>query len=98
MYRLLTFEKVNIPVLGIAENMSNFLCPNCKSITHIFPKQGVVEECNKQNMPLLGAIPLDIAFRESGDIGEPFLKKYHNHPISQIFNQMATTIKGQLHA
>ena len=49
-------------------------------------------------MPLLGAIPLDIAFRESGDVGEPFLEKYQDHPISQIFNQMATTIKGQLHA
>lgn len=92
------FEKVNIPVLGIVENMSNFLCPNCKTITHIFPKQGVAEECNKQNTPLLGAIPLDIAFRESGDVGEPFLEKYHDHPISQIFNEIANTIKGQLNA
>ncbi|MCX7343091.1 MAG: Mrp/NBP35 family ATP-binding protein [Proteobacteria bacterium] len=92
------FEKVNIPILGIVENMSNFLCPNCKTTSHIFPKQGVIEECSKQSMPLLGAIPLDIAFRESGDVGEPFLEKYQDHPISQIFNQMATTIKGQLHA
>lgn len=92
------FEKVNVPILGIIENMSNFLCPNCKTVSHIFPKNGVIEECSKQNMPLLGSIPIDIAFSESGDTGEPFLEKYPHHPISKIFTNIAKTITSQLYA
>ena len=92
------FEKLNVPIFGVIENMSSFLCPNCKTTTHIFPYNGVLDECEKQNMMLLGSIPIDIAFSESGDIGEPFLERYPNHPISKIFNQIAKTITSQLYA
>ena len=92
------FEKVNTPILGIIENMSSFLCPNCGTTSHIFPEHGVLQECKKQNTTLLGSIPIDIAFSESGDIGDPFLEKYQDHPISKIFNQIANTTMSQLHA
>lgn len=92
------FEKLSVPIFGVVENMSSFLCPNCKTTSHIFPHSGVVDECAKQNMMLLGSIPIDIAFSESGDIGEPFLEKYPNHPISKTFNQIAKTITSQLYA
>ncbi len=92
------FEKVSIPVLGLIENMSDFMCPNCKTISHIFPEKGVTTECTKQKLPLLGVFPLDIAFRESADSGRPFFAQYPSHPISKIFNSMAVIIKDKLHA
>jgi len=90
------FEKVNIPILGMIENMSHFLCPACGTAAHIFPEHGVERECLKQNLPLLGVLPLDIAFRESADEGEPFLVKYPEHPISKIFNEMAKNLQTKL--
>lgn len=91
------FEKVSIPVLGIIENMSHFHCPSCGLDSHIFPQNGVTEESSRQNLSLLGRIPLDIAFRESADSGEPFVIKYPSHPITKVFDEMAQQIKGSIH-
>jgi ATP-binding protein involved in chromosome partitioning len=87
------FEKVNITVLGLIENMSHFVCLSCGTSAHIFPQNGVTQESFRQNLPLLGAIPLDIAFRESADVGEPFLVKYSEHPISKIFYEISEAVK-----
>lgn len=90
------FEKVNIPILGIIENMSHFHCPGCGLDSHIFTKDGAHTECLQQQLPLLGSIPLDIAFRESADKGEPFFINYPAHPISNIFKNIAQQIKTQV--
>ncbi len=90
------FEKVNIPILGIIENMSHFHCPGCGLDSHIFTKNGAIDESKRQNLPLLGSIPLDIALRESADQGEPFFIKYPSHPISEIFTNIASQLKAQV--
>jgi ATP-binding protein involved in chromosome partitioning len=87
------FEKVNIPVLGMIENMSHFHCPGCGLNSHIFPQNGAKEESTRQNLSLLGMVPLDIAFRESADSGEPFVIKYPSHPITKDFDMIATQLK-----
>lgn len=87
------FEKVNVPMLGIIENMGHFHCPGCGLDSHIFPKNGVKEESARQKLSLLGMIPLDIAFRESADSGEPFVIKYPSHPITKIFGEIAAQLK-----
>ena len=86
------FEKVNIPILGIVDNMSHFDCPGCGLSSHLFPENGVLDASRIHNIPLLGQIPIDIAFRQAADAGTPFLLEYPRHPISLIFAQIAQQV------
>ncbi len=65
------FEKVDIPIAGIIENMSVFICPDCGSAHHIFGSGGARDEAAKLGVPFLGEAPLHMAVRESGDAGVP---------------------------
>lgn len=65
------FQRVNIPVLGIIENMSHFDCPHCHNTLHPFGNGGAKAQANTSNVPFLGDVPLHIAFREGGDVGRP---------------------------
>jgi ATP-binding protein involved in chromosome partitioning len=68
---LAMFKRVDVPVLGIIENMSYFLCPHCGERSEIFSHGGARKEAEKLGVPFLGEIPLDIAVRETSDMGEP---------------------------
>src|SRR5688572_18254626 len=61
------FQKVNVPILGIIENMSYFLCPSDGQIYHIFGKGGGDHEAKRLGVPLLGQIPIEMTVREAGD-------------------------------
>lgn len=65
------FEKVNIPIIGLIENMSYFLCPSCGDRSDIFGHGGARDEAERLSVPFLGEIPLHMAIRESADAGEP---------------------------
>ena len=65
------FEKVNVPVLGLIENMSTYICPNCGHEAHIFGHGGVAAEAIKLNLPFLGELPLNLEVRIAGDAGTP---------------------------
>lgn len=65
------FQKVNVPILGIVENMSYFLCPDNGKSYHIFGKGGGEHEAKRLSVPLLGQIPIEMAMREAGDEGHP---------------------------
>lgn len=65
------FEKVDIPVLGLIENMAVFTCPDCGASHHIFGTGGAKRDAEALNIPYLGAAPLDMTIRESGDLGVP---------------------------
>lgn len=67
------FEKVNVPVLGIVENMSYFLCPHCGGKTEIFSSGGGEKTSKKYDIPLIGKIPIDIQIRAGGDEGKPIV-------------------------
>ena len=65
------FEKVDIPVLGLIENMAIFTCPTCETSHHIFGEGGAKRDAEKLAIPYLGAAPLHMSIRESGDDGQP---------------------------
>ena len=63
------FRKVNIPILGMVENMSGFLCPDCGKTYDIFGKGGAREKAEAMDVPFLGGLPLDVKLRIAGDEG-----------------------------
>ncbi len=88
------FGKVDIPVLGLVENMSVFICPDCGSSHDIFGTGGVKAEADKLNVPLLGQAPLHISIRESGDNGVPIASG--EGPESDIFHSIAQNLMAIL--
>ncbi|XP_067847522.1 iron-sulfur protein NUBPL isoform X1 [Heptranchias perlo] len=74
------FRKVNVPVLGIVQNMSVFQCPKCKHETHIFGADGAKELATKLGLDVLGDIPLHINIREMSDKGQPIVVSHPDSP------------------
>jgi ATP-binding protein involved in chromosome partitioning len=88
------FKKVNVPILGMIENMSWFKCDDCDKKHYIFGNGGGVKEALKQNVSLLAELPLDQRLRESGDDGLPIVKK--DPVFAEIFNQIVQQINEKL--
>jgi ATP-binding protein involved in chromosome partitioning len=87
------FGKVNVPILGLIENMSHFVCPNDGNIYHIFGKGGGEREAQKLGVALLGQIPLEMNVRESGDNGHPVaLEDPASNPASAAFHRAAAQL------
>jgi ATP-binding protein involved in chromosome partitioning len=89
------FRKVNVPVLGIIENMSTYICPSCGHEEHIFGHGGAEEEAKKLNAPFLGAVPLHADIRAKGDAGTPVSADPQN-AHAKIFASIAAQIMAQL--
>lgn len=83
------FEEVKAPILGIVENMSYFVCPNCGEQTDIFGFGGGERTAERYNVPLLGAIPLNINVRQGGDIGHPITISEPESPPAVAFRDAA---------
>lgn len=83
------FEKTKIPVLGLIENMSSYICPNCGHEAHIFGHGGARDEATRLGLPFLGEIPLDIAIRLSGDAGTPVTAARPDSPEALAFRAVA---------
>ncbi len=86
------FRKVDVPVLGIIENMSVFVCPNCGHESHIFSHGGARREAEKLGMEFLGEIPLDIEIRETSDGGRPVTVSKPDTPNAQAFLAIAKRV------
>lgn len=86
------FQKVNVPILGIIENMSYFICGHCQERTDIFSSNGVRRECDRLKIDLLGEIPLDVEIRLGGDDGNPVVEKLPENPQSKVFMAIAKKI------
>ena len=95
---LAMFKKTHVPVFGIVENMSTFVCPNCGHESHIFGHGGARETAAKLGTDFLGEIPLHIAIRETSDGGTPITASEPNSPQAQAFLQLATRIAAKLEA
>jgi ATP-binding protein involved in chromosome partitioning len=90
------FEKVNVPVLGLIENMSYFLSPSDKKRYDIFGSGGGEREAKRLRVPLLGQVPIDIATRESGDRGSPIVGEDPESPVTAEFKRIAEAIRKTL--
>lgn len=87
------FAKVNVPVLGIVENMSYFLCPSDGKAYHIFGKGGGEKEAQRLGVPLLAQIPIEMDVREAGDNGHPIaLEAPEKHAASKAFADLAKRV------
>ena len=95
---LAMFEKVGIPVLGIIENMSQFICPNCDHETHIFGHGGARAEADKLGCKFLGEIPLELSVREQSDAGVPVVISDPESNAAKVFQAVATSVTSQLDA
>ncbi len=87
------FQKFKVPILGLVENMSSFLCPHCSKETPIFGQGGVAREAEKNMIPVLAKIPLDLKQREQGDRGIPLILSEPKNPSSLAFIEMAKKIR-----
>jgi ATP-binding protein involved in chromosome partitioning len=92
------FEKVNVPVLGLIENMSYFISPSDGQRHEIFGSGGGEREAKRIRVPLLGQIPLDIATREAGDRGMPITAEARESPVSVEFRRIAQGLRDVLPA
>jgi ATP-binding protein involved in chromosome partitioning len=87
------FHKVNVPVLGLVENMSYFLCPSDNQRYDIFGSGGGQREAERLKVPLLGQIPIDIPTREAGDRGCPVVLAEPKSAVSQAFREVAEQVR-----
>ncbi|MFG1180477.1 iron-sulfur cluster carrier protein ApbC [Xanthobacter versatilis] len=90
------FEKVNIPILGVVENMSHFICPHCGGRSDIFGHGGAHAEADKMGVPFLGEIPLHMRIREMSDAGLPIVISDPESPQTAAYRHVAQGVKAAL--
>jgi ATP-binding protein involved in chromosome partitioning len=90
------FRKVDVPVLGIIENMSYFSCPHCGGRTEIFAHGGAKREAERFGVEFLGEIPLDIAIRETSDSGQPIVVSDPKSPHAAAYRDIAQKVWTKL--
>ena len=92
------FKRVNVPILGIVENMSHFVCPDCGSRHDIFGHGGARAEAEKIGVPFLGEVPLAMPIRETSDAGKPVVASAPDGPHAQAYLAIAEGVKAGLEA
>ena len=92
------FKKVDVPVLGVIENMSYFQCPKCGTRSDIFGHGGARGEAEKMGVPFLGEIPLHMEIRAASDAGAPVLVSEPEGPHARIYREIATKVRDRLEA
>ena len=93
---LAMFRKVNVPVLGIVENMSYFQCPECGTRSDIFGHGGARQEAARLGVPFLGEIPLHMSIRVTSDSGNPVVASEPDGPHAAIYREIGTKVRDQL--
>jgi ATP-binding protein involved in chromosome partitioning len=93
---LAMFRKVNVPVLGIVENMSYFQCPHCGTKSDIFGHGGARHEAEKLGVPFLGEIPLHMSIRETSDSGNPVVHSEPDGPHAAIYRAIGSKVRELL--
>jgi ATP-binding protein involved in chromosome partitioning len=89
-------QKVKVPILGVVENMSGFLCPHCGKSTEIFDKGGGLRAAEALKIPFLGEIPLVSEVREGSDTGHPIVLTDPNSPAAQALTGAAKQLAARL--
>jgi ATP-binding protein involved in chromosome partitioning len=93
---LAMFKKVNVPVLGIVENMSYFQCPQCGTRSDIFGHGGARLEAERLGVPFLGEIPLHMSIRATSDSGTPVVESEPDGPHAAIYRAIGAKVRDQL--
>jgi len=90
------FQKVNVPSLGIVENMSQFICPHCGESSHIFAEGGAARLSKEYNTDVLAQIPLDIAIREKSDAGTPIVAAMPDSDQAKAYQALAGEVARKI--
>jgi Mrp family chromosome partitioning ATPase len=85
-------KEIDIPITGVIENMSGFICPKCNNNIDVFHKNNVLEMTKKENIAFLGKIPLDSQITDSIETGKPFLEKYKDSETAKIIEDIVDKI------
>ncbi|MBT8585339.1 iron-sulfur cluster carrier protein ApbC [Polynucleobacter paneuropaeus] len=86
------FEKVGVPIIGIVENMSTYICPSCGHEEYVFGSGGGQKMCSDYSVDFLGSLPLNLSIREQSDAGCPTVVAEPNGAISQVYKQIARQV------
>ena len=89
-------KRLDVPVLGVIENMSGFVCPKCGEVTQILPTGGGKKISTDMNVPFLGAIPMDPGIAQSGDSGKVFIYHSSKTPTGEIMQKIIDEITKDL--
>lgn len=92
----LAFDKLNVPILGVVENMSSFCCAHCGKETAIFGEGGGQKFAGAVGIPFLGKVPLDLAIRQAGDAGTPIVSTSPDSPQAQALVEVARKVAGRI--
>ncbi|OGW42183.1 MAG: hypothetical protein A2132_06910 [Nitrospirae bacterium RBG_16_43_11] len=90
------FRKLDVPILGVIENMSFFRCPHCGERSDIFSHGGGEAASKKLDVPFLGEVPIDLKIREGGDAGRPVLVDDSESPQSKVFMNLAEQLVSRI--
>jgi ATP-binding protein involved in chromosome partitioning len=90
------FKRVEVPILGIVENMATFVCPHCGQSSHIFGHGGARAEASRLSVPFLGEVPLNMTIRETSDAGRPVVAIDPDGPHAQVYKSIAAQVWSSL--
>ena len=93
---LAMFRRLSVPVIGLVENMSAFICPHCGEATEIFGRGGGERFCREHELEFLGAIPLDIKVRQGADAGIPAVAQREPGPGADVMRALARTVAARV--
>lgn len=96
--KAITFaERLNMPIIGVVENMSGFICPHCGKKTEIFQSGGGLKMAQDAKVTFLGSIPIDPKVGADADKGSPFVISHPESEASKVFNQIVSKVEAKLH-
>ena len=93
---LAMFKRLNVPILGVVENMSYFVCPHCGEKTNIFSSGGGRRIAKERDVEFLGEIPIGIAVREQSDMGVPVVSARPDSPEALVYKELAFRVAGMV--
>ena len=90
------FERMSVPILGVVENMSAFICPHCDEATEIFGRGGAERFAKAHDLHYFGGIPLDMKVRQGGDAGVPAVAQREPGPAAEVMREVARSVAGRV--
>src|SRR6187399_3185487 len=90
------FRRLSVPIIGLVENMSAFVCPHCGEVTEIFGRGGGERFAAQHSLEYLGGVPLDITVRQGGDVGVPAVAQREPGPAAQALTAIAQTVAARM--
>jgi ATP-binding protein involved in chromosome partitioning len=93
---LAMFKRLSVPILGLVENMTAFVCPHCGELTEIFGRGGGERFCQTHGLDFLGGVPLDITVRQGGDVGVPAVAQREPGPAARALTAVAGAVAARM--